>query len=135
MLKMYNTCIRIIPGYKVKFHKLHVLMLLVCISTESSLFTYDSHLQRFQPVQRNVISTSMCWRNRICKRLSLTFVVIRANLSDNSRLNNFRIDLLKKHNPPLKIILFKQREIDLKIVDRCSILQDFLYDSTFCIYF
>lgn len=45
---------RIIPEYKVKFHKLHVLMLLVCISTESSLFTYGSHLQRFQPVQRNV---------------------------------------------------------------------------------
>lgn len=42
------------------------------------------------------ISTSMCWRNRICKRLGLTFVVIRANLNYNSRLNDFRIDLLKK---------------------------------------
>lgn len=62
------------------------------------------------------ISTSVCWRNRICKRLSLTFVVIRANLSDNSWLNE--LIFLKKHNPPLKIILFKQREIDLKIVDR-----------------
>lgn len=109
---------RIIPEYKVKFHKLHVLMLLVCISTESSLFTYGSHLQRFQPVQRNVIRVflPLCWRNRICKRLSLTFVVIRANLSDNSWLNE--LIFLKKHNPPLKIILFKQREIDLKIVDR-----------------